>query len=190
MESTRIVIFASTNYFQWKSNIEDLVISKGLYRITLGTKIAPAYVEKQDKWDTKSDSAHSLIGISISLDLIFHPEGLDSPIEAWEKLNSIFGLKKEIQTYYLENELLTLDPSNFSSTEYFVSKFRTLRLLLEGCKGRKIDDGLIYRILAKFVLVYSIFVSAFHSTREALLFARATYKDASFDFIYDSLIKE
>ena len=53
--------------------------------------------------------------MSISLDLIFHLDGLDSPVKAWEKLNMVFGIKNEIQSFQLKNELLTLDPSNFPS---------------------------------------------------------------------------
>ena len=32
----------------------------------------------------------------ISPDLRFHLDSLDSPIEAWEKSNKVFGLKNEI----------------------------------------------------------------------------------------------
>jgi hypothetical protein len=69
------------------------------------------------KWDRKNDQAHGLIGMSISPDLIIHLDGLDSLVEAWEKLNTVFGLKNEIQTYQLENELHILYPSNFPYIE-------------------------------------------------------------------------
>ena len=49
MENTSIVLLTSNNYFQWKSHMEDLLRSKGLYRITLGTKAAPDEDEKQAK---------------------------------------------------------------------------------------------------------------------------------------------
>ena len=61
MENTSIVLLTSINYFQWKSHMEDLLRSKGLYRITLGTKAAPDEDEKQAKWENKND----LIGMSI-----------------------------------------------------------------------------------------------------------------------------
>ena len=41
MENTSIVLLTGTNYFQWKSPMEDLLRSKGIYRITLGTETAP-----------------------------------------------------------------------------------------------------------------------------------------------------
>ena len=107
--------------------------------------------------------------MSISSDLRFHLEVEYSPVKAWEKLNSIFGIKNEIQTFQLENELLTLDPSNFPSMKDYLSRFKTLKLLLEGCKITKEEEPLIYGILAKLPPTYSVFVSTFHFTREALI---------------------
>lgn len=170
--------------------MEDLLKSKGLYKIALGAKTAQTDDKKQVKWDNKNDSAHGLIGMSISPDLRFYLEGLDSPIKAWEKLNIVFGLKNENQAYQLENKLLTLDPSNFWFIEDFLSKFKSPRLLLKGCKVKKEDDGLVYGILAKLGLVYFVFVSTFHSTKEALLSAGSKYKAPSFDALCDSLIRE
>jgi hypothetical protein len=138
----------------------------------------------------KNDQARSLIGMSISLDLIFHLDGEDSPVKAWEKLNNFFGIKNEIQAFQPKNELLTLDPSNFSSIEDYLFKFKTLKLLLEGCNVSKEEDPLIYGILSKLPPAYSIFVSTFHSTREALLNAGTKYKTPSLDTFYDSLVRE
>ena len=76
--------------------------------------------------------------MSIFPDLRFHLDGEDSPVKAWEKLNVVFQL---------ENELLTLEPSNFPSIEDYLSKFKTLKLLLEGCKITKEEEPLIYGIL-------------------------------------------
>jgi hypothetical protein len=95
--------------------MEDLLRSKGHYRITLGTKIVLDDDEKKAKWENKNDQAHGLIGMSISPNVRFHLDGEDSPIKAWEKLNSVFGIKNEIRAFQIENELLTLYPSNFPS---------------------------------------------------------------------------
>ena len=138
----------------------------------------------------KRDQSHGLIRMSISPDLRFHLDGEDSPVKAWEKLNKNFGIKNEIQAFQLENELLTLDPSTFPSIEDYLSKFKTLRLLLEGCNVSKEENPLIYGILTKLPPTYSVFVSTFHSTREALLNAGATYKTPSLDAFCDSLVRE
>ena len=62
MENTSIVLLTRTNYFQWKSHVEDLLRSKGLYRITLGMEISSKDDEaKVAKWDNKNDQAHGLI---------------------------------------------------------------------------------------------------------------------------------
>ena len=65
----------------------------------------------------KNDQADGLIGMSITLDLRFHLDGENSSVKAWEKLNKNFGIKNEIRAVQLENELLTLEPSNFPSIE-------------------------------------------------------------------------
>lgn len=128
--------------------------------------------------------------MSITPNLRFHLEGLDSPVEAWKMFNIVFGLKNKIQAYLLENELITLGPNNFSYIENFLPKFRTLRFFLEGCKVKKVDDGLVYGNLSKLEPIYSTFVSTFHSTREALIIEGTTYTTPSFDAFYDSLIRE
>jgi len=85
--------------------------------------------------------------MSISPDLRFHITKIDTPDGAMKKLNKVFRIKNEIRAHQLENELLALDPNNFCSFEDFLSKFKTLRLLLEGVKVKKEDCSLIYSFL-------------------------------------------
>ena len=66
--------------------------------------------------------------MSISPDLRFHIAELDTPDKAMEQLTKVFGIKNELRAHQLENELLTL----ISCIEHFLSKFKTIRLLLEG----------------------------------------------------------
>ena len=82
--------------------------------------------------------------MSIAQDLRFHIQEIDTPDAAMKKLNIVFGIQNEIRAHQLENELLTLDPNNLSSIEDFLSKFKTSRLILEGCKVKKEDGSLIY----------------------------------------------
>ena len=128
--------------------------------------------------------------MSIAQTLRFHILDIDTPHEALDKLNIVFGIQNQIKAHQLENELLTLDPNNFSSIEDFLSKFKTLRLLLEGFKVKKEDGSLIYCILTKLGHAYSLFVFAFHATREAIISSGTTYKNPSFDAFCDSLIRE
>ena len=166
----------------------DLLRSKGLYRIASGQESKRE--DKKDKWKHEQDQARGLIGMSIAQDLRFHIQEIDSPNEAMKKLNIVFGIKNEIRAHQLENELLTLDLNNFSSIEDFLSKFKTFRLLLEYCKVKKEDGSLVYYILAKLGPAYSVFVSTFHSTREALISQGTPYKSPCFDSFCDSLRRE
>ena len=115
----------------------DILRSKGLYRIATGQETKPFDDDKVTKLENKQDQAKGLIGMSISQDLRFHILDIDTPHEALDKLNTIFGIQNEIKAHQLENELLTLDPNNFSSIEDSLSKFKTLRVLLEGCNVKK-----------------------------------------------------
>ena len=190
MESPCQVILDGTNYFQWSSYMEDLLRSKGLYRIATGQEKKPKDEDKVPKWENRQDQARGLIGMSISPYLRFHIAELETPHEALEQLTKVFGIKNEIRAHQLENELLTLDPNNFSCIEDFLCKFKTLRYLLEGVKVKKTDSNLIYSILTKLGPAYSVFVSTFHSTREAFICQGKDYKAPSFDSFCDSLIRE
>ena len=69
--------------------------------------------------------------MSISTDLWFHISGIDEPDKAWEKLESVFGKHNEIRGHQLENELISLNPSDFACIWYYLSKYKTLRILCE-----------------------------------------------------------
>jgi hypothetical protein len=71
--------------------MEDLLRSKGLYRITLGKETTPSDDDKKAKWDNRNDKARVLIGMSISPDLRYHLQGIDDPEEAWNTIESVFG---------------------------------------------------------------------------------------------------
>ena len=64
--------------------------------------------------------------MSIAEDLRFHILDIDTPDEALKKLKTIFGIQNQIRAHQLENELLTLDPNNFSSIEAFCANSRPL----------------------------------------------------------------
>ena len=91
MASTSTIVLTNNNYFQWRSHMEDLLRSKGLYQITMGKKTTPTDDDKKAKWDNRNDEACGLIGMSISPDLRYHLQGVDNPKEAWDKIESVFG---------------------------------------------------------------------------------------------------
>jgi hypothetical protein len=113
--------------------MEYLLRSKGMYQITLGKELEPIDDENKIKWENRNDEVHGLIGISISLDLRFHLQGIDDHDEAWENLKSMFGKHNIIQSHQIENQIMTLSPNDFSWNEDYLSKFKTLRLLCVEC---------------------------------------------------------
>jgi hypothetical protein len=86
MASPVDLLLTNTNYFSWKSHMEDVLRSKGLYWITLGKEQEPIDDEKKVKWANKNDESCGLIEICISLDLTFHLQGIDGPDESWKIL--------------------------------------------------------------------------------------------------------
>jgi hypothetical protein len=187
MASTSNLFLTNTNYFQWKSHMEDLLRSKGLYRITLGKEKAPNDDDKKVKWANRSDEAHGLIRMSISLDLRFHLKEIDIPHEAWEMIESVFGKLSIIREQQLENQVLTLSPSDFSCLGDYLSKFKRLRMLCEECEIQMEEERCIYLILSKIGSAYFVFVSTFYTMREAL---EKSYQKPTLGFFCISLIRE
>ena len=70
-----------------------------------------------------------------------------------------------MRVHQLENELISLNPSNFESLNDFFTKFKNLIYQLKQCKVEKEDDQLILSILSKLSADYSVFVSTFQSVR-------------------------
>ena len=133
------IILTSSNYFSWKSRMEDVLRSRGLFKITSGKEIEPIDDDKKIKWENICDEAHGLIRMSISTDLRFHISGIDEPNLAWEKLKSLFSKHNEIRGHQLENDLLSLNPNDFSCIQDYLSKYKTLRLFCAEYKIKKED---------------------------------------------------
>jgi hypothetical protein len=187
MHSSSNIFLTSTNYFQWKSHMEDLLRTKGLYRITLEKETKPTDVDNKVKWANRNDEACGLIRMSISPYLRFHLQQIDKPKDAWEKIESLFGKHNIIRAQQLENQVLTLSPSYFSCIEYYLSKFKTLRILCEDCKIKIDEDRCIYLILSKLGSEYFVFVSTLYAMKEALGIA---YQKPTLESFYDALIRE
>ena len=111
--------------------MEDVLRSRGLFIITSRKETEPTDDDKKIKWENRCNEARGLIGMSISTDLRFHISRIDEPDKAWEKLESVFGKDDEIRGHQLENELISLYPNYFSCIQYYLSKYKTLRLLCE-----------------------------------------------------------
>ena len=143
--------------------------SRGLFRITSGNEIEPTDGDKKIKWENRCDETRGLIRMSISTNLWFLISGIDEPDKAWKKLESMCGKHNEIRGHQLENELISLNPNDYSCIQYYLSKYKTLIILCEEWKIKKEDKQCIYHILSKLGPAYSIFVSIFYSMKESWL---------------------
>ena len=143
--------------------MEDVLRSRRLFRITSRKEIELTDDDKKIKWANRCDESRGFIGMSISIDLQFHISGIAEPDQAWEKLESLFGKHNKIQGHQLENELISLNPNDFSCIQDYLSKYKTLTLLCAECKTKKEDKQCIYHILSKHGPAYSVCVSTFTS---------------------------
>ena len=105
----------------------------------------------------KKDEAFGFLCLSISRDLLFHLTDLKTPKEIWDKLESLYGKHDDLRVYQLENELMSLQPSNFETLNDLFTKFKHTVLLLKQCNVEKEDDQLILSILSKLGADYSVF---------------------------------
>jgi hypothetical protein len=167
--------------------MEDLLRSKGLYQINLGKEKSPTDDDKKAKWDNRNGKARGLIKMSISPDLRYHLQEIDDPEEAWDKIESVFGKLNIIRAQQLENQILTLIPSDFYCLGDYLSKFKTLRILCEECKIKMEEECCIYLILSKLGSAYYVFVSTFYAMREDLW---KDYEKPTLESFCASLIRE
>ena len=79
----------------------------------------------------------------------FHLARLKTTKEIWDKLETLYGKQDDLRVYQLENDLMSLQPSNFETLDDFFTKFKHTILLLKKCKVKKVDDQLILAILSK-----------------------------------------
>jgi hypothetical protein len=80
---------------------------------------------------------------------------------------------------------MNLSPKDFPCIEYYLSKFKTLRILCIKFQLDLKEHRYIYVILPNLCSAYSIFLSTFYATRESL---GSTYKEPSLESFCDSLI--
>ena len=106
----------------------------------------------------------------------------------WEKLESVFGKHNEIQGHQLENELISLNKSDFSCIKDYLSKYKTLRILCVEWKIKRDDKQCIYHILSKVGPADFVFVSIFYSMKESL--NENSYQEPTLESFCDSLIRE
>ena len=100
----------------------------------MDTQEEPASVTNKAIFLNKKDEAFRFLCLSVSQDLLFHLSGLKTLKEIWDKLETLYGKQDGLRVYQLENELMSLQPSNFETLNDFFTNFKQIVLLLKQCK--------------------------------------------------------
>ena len=116
--------------------------------MTMATEVEPNAVEKI-KLHNRRDEVYGLLCINIYIDLLFHIDGLLSPDEVCEMLQTLFWNTNEMRGHQIENDLISLSPRSFKSFQVYFSKFKSLVLQLKQCGIDKEDEQLVLAILLK-----------------------------------------
>ena len=94
----------------------------------MGLETKPDKGEDKPKWFNKCDEAYGTLCLFVSPDFLFHIESLDTPNQIWLKLEILFGTQDSMRGHMLENELISISPSNFNTIQDFFTKLKSLRL--------------------------------------------------------------
>ena len=78
MDQSQKIILTPFNFFEWKAEMEIFLRAKGLYRVTMETKVDPNAAAEKIKWHNRRDEAYGLLCLCISRDHLFHLDGLTS----------------------------------------------------------------------------------------------------------------
>ena len=128
-----------------------MLCTKQLFRLIEEIEAVPALDNDKEKYLNRLDEAHGHLLCSVSRDIQFHIQGLKTPNDVWDNLASLFDKQDEMRIHQLENDLITLNPSNFESLNEFFTKFKNLIYQLKQCKVEKDEDQLILSILTKLI---------------------------------------
>ena len=63
------IMLTPFNFFEWKAEMVIQLRAKGLFRVTMGTKVEPNSIVEKAKFFNKLDEAYGLMCLSISLEI-------------------------------------------------------------------------------------------------------------------------
>ena len=126
--ASSIDLLTPFNYHQWKGDMEIQIHAKGLYRVTMDMEEEPNHVVYKAIFFNKMDEAFGFLCLSISKDLLFHILGLKTSKAISNQISSLYDKQDDLRIYQLENELISLQPSNFETLNDFFTKFKYLVL--------------------------------------------------------------
>ena len=80
MEATHILL-TPFNLFDWKEEMVIQLISKGLYRVTMGIEVELNSTVEKARYFNRWDEAYGLLFLGISRYIFFHIDNLTTPNE-------------------------------------------------------------------------------------------------------------
>ena len=89
----------------------------GYYRIILGREVEPHQPVERNNFMNRLDEAFGYLCTHTSRNILFHLEGLRTPIESWENTEYLFGKQDELQGHIMEKKLVALHPSSFDTIQ-------------------------------------------------------------------------
>jgi hypothetical protein len=107
------VILRPFNYFERKPNIEILLQSKGLDRITMGNKVEPNSAIEKSKYFNIMDESYGILCLRISPYLLFHVDTCKTPKDVWKMLNYFLGNQDNLRGHQPKNDVHALNPRYF-----------------------------------------------------------------------------
>ena len=93
--------------------MESFLLTNFLFRLTEETEAVPILNHDKEKYWNRLDEAHGYLFSLVSRDIQFHIQGLNTPKEIWDNIASLFDKQDEMRVHQQENDLITLNPSNF-----------------------------------------------------------------------------
>ena len=67
------------NNLDWRKNMQIVFLNKGLYKVTMGREFEPQQYLEKSNYLNKLDEAFGFMCIHISMELLFHIDGLKTP---------------------------------------------------------------------------------------------------------------
>ena len=116
-------MLTNSSYLDWRVDMQLSLRQHGYLRIIQVREVEPHQPFEKNKFLNHCSEAFRYLSTHISRDLLFHLKGLRTPRESWEKLDNLLNKQDEIWGYILENELVSLHPSNFQTIEQLFTKF-------------------------------------------------------------------
>jgi hypothetical protein len=149
VELRMVELLTPHNYHTWKLKMQQLLQSKGLWKMLVGAQ--PVFTKEIERftYQNKLDESLGLIGLHVLDSLLFHIVDCKTLKAIWEKLDSIFGKINEFRALQLGEELSSLVPDEHASIEDYLTKFRALVAQLKGCGKTKSGKECIFLILSK-----------------------------------------